>query len=186
MLLAWILTVAGWVLSWAINRWIEPVTPGGLAVLAAGTLVLAPATWWVMRAPEKSGRRVAYFSLVAVITSANMGFENPDLWILYSLLGLLRIVYRDSFLHFIATPLTLALYALVLVVNPAHALHLSTGQIIVRFFMLLCFHAISHVVHMHVSDFRPRPAKTAVRLLGQMMIWGLRRVMRGRPKRAAG
>lgn len=175
MLLAWILSMVGWLLAWAIDRWMEAVTPGGLRILGAASLLMAPATWWVRRASARTGARVAYGSLVGIVTAANLAFQNTDLWILYFLLGLVRVVYKDSFLHLTSAPLSMALYGIVVWLNPSHALNLSNGQIVVRLFILFCFHAISHVIHLSVDDFRPRGAKTALRMLGQLAIRRLRR-----------
>lgn len=182
MRLAWVLAGTGWLLAWAIDRWLEPVTPGALRTLAAGTLLLIPATWWVRRAPARRGAWAAYFALVGVIAVANIAFANPDLWTLFFVLGLLRLVYRDSHLHLVSPPLSVALYALILYVNPDHRLNLTDGQIVVRLFILFCFHALSFVINASVEDIRARPARTALRLLGQYALKGLRR--RGRPSRS--
>lgn len=184
MLLAWVLTLTGWFLAAVIDVWLEGVSPGALKTLAGGTLLLIPATWLVRRLPAREGSWVAYFSLVGVITVANLSFANPDLWTLFFVLGLLRLVYRDSHLHLISPLLSVGLYGLVVLANPAYRLHLTAGQVLVRMFILLCFHAMTFVINMTVEDIRPRPAKTALRLLGQYAIRSIRRRRRERRARA--
>lgn len=180
MKLAWVLTGAGLALAWVIDRWLEPVSRGALPLLASAALILLPATAWVWRAPPRSGAWVAYFSLVGVITVANLAFANPDLWTLFFVLGVLRLVYKDSYLHLFAPPLSTALYALVWFLNPGLREQLTGGQFVVRLFILLCFHAMTYVINLSLGDIRARPARTVLRLLGQYAIRGVRR--RRRPQ----
>lgn len=172
--LAWALSGLGWLIAWGIDRWLEPVSPHALVILGVGTLLLVPATLLVRRLPARPGTWVAYFSLVSMITVANLAFDNPDLWNLFFTLGILRLVYRDSYLHLISPLLSVALYGVVLWLNPEHRAQLTTGQMLVRMFILLCFHAMGMVINMSVKDIRARPAKTAIRLVGQYAIKRLR------------